>query len=56
MTTEERVESMLETLEISKSGYAGILPSGEIVDRRKRPESIPIEKNEMLGIPKPIKL
>jgi hypothetical protein len=46
----------LKTLEISKSGYAGVMPNGNIVDRREHPEAMPIEENKMLGIPKPIKL
>ena len=46
----------LKTLEISKSGYAGVLPNGNIVDRREHPEAMPIEKNNMFEIPKPIKL
>ena len=50
---EEKLNLLLKTLEISKSGYAGILPNGNIVDRREHPEAMPIEKNEMFEIPKP---
>lgn len=35
------------------SGYAGCLPDGKIVDRRKHPEAIPVQKNELLGVPEP---
>ena len=53
---EEKLNLFLKTLEISKSGYAGMLPNGNIVDRREHPEAMPIEKNNMFEIPKPIKL
>jgi hypothetical protein len=38
---------------INESGYAGILSTGEIVDRRYFPEAMPVQENKMLGIPKP---
>jgi len=38
---------------INDSGYAGMLPTGEIVDRRFFPEAFPIDENKMMGIPKP---
>lgn len=44
-------EDLIEIDEINKSGYAGILPNGNIVDRRKHPTAIPVQKNEMFGIP-----
>ena len=53
---EEKVNLLLKTLEISKSGYGGILQNGNIVDRREHPEAMPIQENKMFGIPKPIKL
>jgi hypothetical protein len=46
-------EDLIEVSEINDSGYAGILSTGEIVDRRKHPEAIPIQENRMMGIPKP---
>ena len=53
---EEKLNLLLKTLEISKSGYGGILQNGNIVDRREHPEAIPIEENKMFGVPKPIKI
>lgn len=43
-------------LEISKSGYGGVLPTGEIVDRRVFPDAIPLQKNVMLNVPEPKEL
>lgn len=45
-------EDLIEIMEINDSGYAGILSTGEIVDRRKHPEAIPIPENKFMGIPK----
>ena len=45
-------EDLIECFEITQSGYAGILSTGEIVDRRKHPEAIPMQENKFLGIPK----
>ena len=47
---------LLDILRINKSGYAGLMPNGNIVDRRKYPDAIPIQENKSLNIPKPIKL
>lgn len=47
---------LLEIFEINKSGYAGMLPNGNIVDRRKYSEAIPVQENKLLGIPKSKKL
>jgi len=46
-------EDLIEIYEINQSGYAGILPNGNIVDRRQHPEAIPVQKNTMMGIPEP---
>ncbi len=46
-------EDLIEIHEINESGYAGVLPNGMIVDRRKQPEAIPVQKNSLLGIPEP---
>ena len=46
-------EDLIEIFEINKSGYAGILSNGNIVDRRKYPKAIPVQENRLLGIPKP---
>lgn len=51
-----RLKLLLEGIELSKSGYAGILPNGNIVDRRQHPGATPIAKNSMFGIPKPKKI
>lgn len=44
---------LMVVMYINESGYAGCMPSGEIVDRRFFPEAIPVQENSMLGIPKP---
>lgn len=49
-------EDLIEIMEINDSGYAGVMPSGEIVDRRIHPEAVPIQENKMMGIPKPKQL
>jgi hypothetical protein len=38
---------------ITKAGYAGMLPGGKLVDRRVKPEAIPVQKNQMFGAPEP---
>lgn len=50
---EERKQSLLITMEIIKSGYAGVLPNGNIVDRRIHTEEIPIPENPLFNTPKP---
>lgn len=50
---EYRRNALLKTLEMSKSGYGGILPDGRIVDRREHPEAIPFQQNSLMGIPAP---
>ncbi len=42
-----------QILDTIKSGFAGVLPTGRIVDRRAHPEAMPIQKNELLGVPEP---
>ncbi|HJV19303.1 MAG TPA: hypothetical protein VJ499_04915 [Flavisolibacter sp.] len=49
-------KDLIEIHEINQSGYAGCLPNGNIVDRRKYPNAVPIQKNSLLGIPEPKKL
>ena len=46
-------QDLVDTFEINKSGYAGILPNGNIVDRRKFPTAIPVQENSLFGIPAP---
>lgn len=56
MSKEQTEKTAKEMQELNASGYAGILPTGEIVDRRKFPKAIPIQKNSMLGVNEPKKL
>lgn len=35
---------------LNASGYAGVLPSGGLVDRRYYPDAIPVQKNSMFGV------
>lgn len=56
MKEEARGEALLQIHEINQSGYAGVLPNGNIVDRREHPESIAVQKNSMFGIPEPKKI
>lgn len=57
MTEEERKSKLLSELmkirELNATGYAGILPNGNIVDRREHHEALPIHENPMFGIVKP---
>lgn len=46
---------LVEIHEINESGYAGVLPNGHIVDRRKHPHAVPVAQNKLLGIPEPKK-
>lgn len=44
----------LERLQqVKEEGYAGVLPGGEVVDRREWPNAIPMQKNSLLNIPEP---
>lgn len=52
----EKYLMLMERLEISKSGYGGILPSGEVVDVRLHPDAVRIQKNELFGVPEPKKI
>lgn len=44
-------EDLIKAYDITQSGYAGILGTGMIVDRREHPDAIPIPENKMLGVP-----
>lgn len=46
-------DELLKILKINKSGYAGCMPDGRIVDRREHPEAVPVQENKLFGIPKP---
>ena len=56
MTTEEIKTNNLAMLAIIKSGYAGILPNGNIVDRRIHKKAVPVPENPWLKVPKPKKV
>jgi hypothetical protein len=47
---------MKQTLSIIKSGYAGVMPNGNIVDRREHPEAVAVPENTLLGVPEPARL
>lgn len=49
----KRLESLLHIKTIIESGYAGVLPNGNIVDRREHPTAIPIQENSLFNTPKP---
>lgn len=49
-------QDLIDIYEINQSGYAGVLPNGNIVDRRKFPDAVPVQENNLLGIPKAKKL
>jgi len=53
---QERIKSLMQIMEVIKSGYAGIMPNGNIVDRREFPKAVPIAKNSMFNTPEPKKL
>ncbi len=50
---EERLKELRASLELTKTGYAGIDRNGNKVDRREFPDAVPMQKNDMLGIPEP---
>jgi hypothetical protein len=47
---------LIDIMEINDSGYAGILPTGCIVDRKLFPEALSISANSMFNLPEPKKL
>ena len=49
----KRGEALLAIVELIKSGYAGVLPNGNVVDRRIHPDAVPAAENPMFGNPKP---
>lgn len=48
-----KLKALLETKKVIESGWAGILPTGMIVDRRIHPSAIPIQANPLFNTPKP---
>lgn len=52
--TKSPIENEFEIIQnANKEGYAGILPSGMLVDRRKTPEANPVSENPMFNITEP---
>jgi hypothetical protein len=47
---------LADIMKANREGYAGILPNGNIVDRRIHPNAMPIPENKMMNIPKPNKV
>jgi len=52
-TDKKKLKELRKIIELNKSGFAGILSNGNIVDRREHPEAIPIQENPMFGVVKP---
>lgn len=42
---------LVTTFEINASGYAGVNQLGHIVDRRVYPDAVPVQENELFGVP-----
>jgi len=53
-SAKERLDRLLKLLDVMRSGYGGVMPNGNIVDRREHPEATPIQKNDLFGTPKPL--
>ncbi len=53
MTDKEKLKYLMSLQIIKLEGWAGVLPNGNIVDRREHPTAIPMQKNTLLGIPEP---
>lgn len=49
----EKLAKFLEPQAAVELGFGGVLSGGQIVDRRKHPKAIPLQKNPHLGIPAP---
>lgn len=45
--------TMQITQEAVAAGYGGVMPNGNVVDRRIHPTAIPIPKNQLLNVPEP---
>ena len=56
MTEQARLKELLKTVDIMKSGYAGVMSNGNIVDRREHPEAVAIQENPLFNTPKPKRL
>lgn len=49
----QKIMAFADLLEVIKDGYGGIINGGQLVDRRKNPEAIPLQENSYLNCPKP---
>lgn len=49
----EKTRKLLASHDLVKSGHAGVNQLGQIVDRRKQPDAVPMPENALLNIPKP---
>lgn len=47
------LESIEKILKANAEGYAGIMPNGNLVDRREKPLAQPVSENSILGVTKP---
>lgn len=56
MNQKEKLEKYKKHFQMMQEGYGGILPTGELVDRREHPEALEIAENSFLGIGKPKKI
>lgn len=50
------IACLMETQKAVHEGYGGVMPNGNIVDRRLRPEAMPIPANPYMGVPEPKEL
>ena len=53
LTEQDRIKVLRKTMDVIKSGYAGVMSNGNIVDRREHPEAIPIQENPLFNTPAP---
>lgn len=49
----EHMAELRRIRDVILSGWAGVLPNGNIVDRRTHPTAIPIPENNLFGTPPP---
>lgn len=49
-------QDLVDIWDFQQEGYAGILPNGNIVDRRKHPKAVSVQKNILFGVPSPKEL
>lgn len=52
-TEQERIKNLMASLELTKTGYAGLDRNGNKVDRRQFPKAVPFAKSTPLNIPHP---